>query len=76
MTDNTDIQSIEDALINIHETVLNPERAAPLIRKNLLRGIQSEYAFRFYEKGGNIYCESKLNTNARPKFLGKIEGLE
>lgn len=75
MTDNTDIQTVEDALVNIHETVLDPERAAPLIRKNLAHNLENSYIFRFYKKAGKIVCESKVLTSAQPKFLGKIEGL-
>jgi hypothetical protein len=75
MTDNTDIQTVEDALVNIHETVLDPERAAPLIRKNLAQNLENSYIFRFYKKAGKIVCESKVLTSAQPKFLGKIEGL-
>lgn len=75
MIDNSDIQTVEDALINIHETALNPEIAAPLIRKNLAQGLENSYIFRFYKKGGGIVCEAKVLTSAQPKFLGKVEGL-
>ena len=53
-----------------------PERAAPLIRKNLAQNLENSYIFRFYKKAGKIVCESKVLTSAQPKFLGKIEGLE
>ena len=76
MTDNSDIITLEDALVNIHERVLNPEIAGPLIRKNLEQGLQNQYEFRFYKKDGGIVCESKVLTSAAPKFLGKIMGLE
>lgn len=75
MTEETDIDSIEDAIINIHETCLNPEIAAPLIRKNLAQNLVNEYRFRFFKKDGKAVCECQVNTSPRPKYLGRFKGL-
>ena len=72
-----EINSIEDALITLHETALNPEIAAPLIRKNLERGLVNEYTFRFYKSAEHgVVCEAEVTTCAKPKFLGKYTHLE
>ena len=77
MQDEEEINSIEDALIAIHETVLNPEIAAPLIRKNLDRGLTNEYIFRFYKSTNHgVVCEAQMTPCAKPKLLGKYTHLE
>lgn len=76
MTIDPDITSVEDALVQIQETSLHPERAGPLIRKNVNAGIDCEYRIKFTrDKNKTITCETQLFTTARPKFLGKVEGL-
>lgn len=77
MTDtDTPILTIEDALMNIHTTCLDPDRAGRLIRRNVNQGVECTYHIRFYKDGDGINCETKLETFARPKFLGKRVGLE
>ena len=77
MQDAEEIYSIEDALITLHETALNPEIAAPLIRKNIERGLVNEYTFRFYKSAEyGIVCEAYVTTCAKPKFLGEYINLE
>jgi len=67
----TEIESIEDALVNIHETVLNPEIAGPLIRKNLQVGVSSKYTFIFSkDKSGIISMQSRMTPQYSAKLLG------
>ena len=67
-----DDETIEDALVTLCETVFDPDRAAPLIRKNLGNKIACEYVVRFSaSQDGSIIMETNLHTKAEPKKLGR-----
>lgn len=76
MTDHEEIRTIEDALVHISETALNPEIAAPLIRKNLAQNMCSEYTFLFFkDSDGRMCMNAKVTPCYKPKYLGRLEGL-
>ncbi len=64
-------EPIEDALVTLCETVFDPDRAAPLIRKNIANRIACEYTVKFYGTEAGIIMETNLVTKAEPKRLGK-----
>lgn len=71
-----EITSIEDALVHIAESALNPEVAAPLIRKNLAQNMCSEYTFLFFKDAdGKICLNAKMTPQYKPKYLGRYEGM-
>jgi hypothetical protein len=51
--------------------VFDPDRAAPLIRKNIANRIACEYTVKFYGTEAGIIMETNLVTKAEPKRLGK-----